>query len=68
MVGNEDVGLVLFQMLTSLDSNRKQQGTDNHLTPPMARVIAPEMTIADGAANAHLQSRNDSKNNKKGRK
>jgi hypothetical protein len=29
----------------------------------MAWVIAPEMAIADGTANAHLQSRNDSKNN-----
>jgi hypothetical protein len=55
MVGHKDVGLGILQVLAPFDGNRQQQRANNNLAPPMARIVSPEVAVADGTPDAHLQ-------------
>ena len=55
MVGHKHVTLVFFQMFASLHLYRYQKHLEDNLSPYMARHVAPEVPIAYGGTNAHLE-------------
>ena len=46
MIGHENITLVLLEMLTSLHLYRQEEDADPKPSPILARIIAPEMAIA----------------------
>jgi hypothetical protein len=42
-------------MLASFNGYREEEETDDELSPPVARIITPEMTISQSTANGHLK-------------
>jgi hypothetical protein len=59
MVGNEDVRLVGLQVFASLHLNGQKEDTGNDARPPAARIITPEMAVAQRAADADEEGRPD---------
>ena len=59
MVGHEDVRLVLLQMLATFDSHRDKEGAEDNPGPPAAGIIAPEMAVANGGADANRDGGDD---------
>ena len=55
MVGHKHVALVLFQMFAPLNLYRYQKHFQDYFSPYMARHVAPEVAIAYGGTNAHLE-------------
>ena len=64
MIGYEDIALVLFQVFVPLHLDWQQKHFQDDLGPPASWIVAPEMTIANGGAYAHLQRSNDSDDDK----
>ena len=57
MVGDKNITLLFFQMFTTFYLDRNQKQLQDQFTPPVARIIAPEMPVANGGTNTHLQRR-----------
>ena len=57
MVGHKHIALGFLQMFATLYLDRNQKKLQNQFTPPMSWEVTPEVAIADGSADAHLQRR-----------
>ena len=59
MIGHKDIRLVGFQILTAFNLDGQQAGIKDGAGPPAAGIVAPEVTIADGRADADSNSSQD---------
>ena len=55
MVGHKHVALVFLQVLASFNLYRYQKHLEDNLSPHMTRHVTPEVAIAYGGTNAHLE-------------
>ena len=46
VIGYEDIGLPRFEMFPAFHLDWQQKQANRKLTPPLAGIVAPEMTIA----------------------
>lgn len=50
MIGHEHIRAVLVEILASFNLDRQKQNAHDEPRPPLAGIIAPEMSVADMTA------------------
>ena len=66
MVADEHVRLAFLQVLAAGHLHGNQKDPQNEACPPLAGVVSPKMTVADGAPHGYRQARDDGRNNGQG--
>ena len=59
MIGHENIALSFLQILTPLDLDRQQENMRSDPRPQVARVITPEVAVANKTADSGDKSRQD---------